>query len=79
MTDEPQIPRRNYAWLLWGRRVGKPEGENSPLGCYASRDVALEAERMAKEHANAPLWDEFWITPWPLATKPMVNFRMERR
>ena len=64
------------AWLVWGRRVADDRSRSVPLGCYATKAIALEAERMAKEHPNAPFWADIWVTPWPLATEPMINFRM---
>jgi hypothetical protein len=67
-----------FAWLLWGRMLANPD-DTKPLGCYASRNVALEAEQIAREHPNAPFWADFWVKPWPLATEPIINFRMEMR
>lgn len=62
-----------YAWLVWGRK----QGQSQPLGCYGTREVALEAESLMKAHRNASKWEDIWVTPWPLSMKPSVNFRME--
>ena len=61
-----------YAWLIWGVQAGR---ESKPLGCYASREVALAAEEMMRELPEAAEWEDIWTTPWPLATVPRVNFR----
>ncbi len=64
------------AWILWGRRALEPD-DVLPLGCYSTREVALEAQGLAEAHENADLWEDFWVTPWPLRTQPVLNFRME--
>lgn len=70
-----QIPLSDTAWLIWGRQKGSDE--KWPLGAYISREVALDAQGLLEVHPNADRWEDFWITPWPLATKPTINFRME--
>ncbi len=61
-----------YAWLLWGRLRDR----SLPLGCYATREVAIAAEELARAQPGADEWEDIWITSWRLETRPMVNFRM---
>jgi hypothetical protein len=63
-----------YAWLVWG--TWAEDGQSKPLGCYATRDAALEAERLCAEHENGHYWTDFSVTPWVLETEPRINFRM---
>jgi hypothetical protein len=69
-----QIPLTDTAWLLWGR---KKDGTSALLGAYINKEVALDAEGRACIHPNQHAFADFWVTPWPLAAEPRLNFRMD--